>query len=303
MTFDLAPFRHLYPFESHYLDRGGIAYHYLDEGKGEPLVLLHGNPTWSLYFRELILALRDSYRVIVPDHIGCGLSDKPDDSRYRYTLKSRVDDLEALLEHLKINENITLILHDWGGGIGMGYASRYPERIARLVVMNTAAFLLPKTKTFPWTLSIARDLKIGAFLVRAFNAFSFVATYVAAKRPLSREVRLAYRAPYNSWRNRIATLRFVQDIPVKPNDPAYPIMKEIEEGLERFRSVPMLICWGEKDFVFDRHFLARWCEFFPEAEVHPYPDAGHYVLEDAHEQIVPLVRNFLLAHPLNKKSV
>src|SRR5262252_891927 len=107
-----------YPFQSHFLDRNGIQYHYLDEGAGEPIVMLHGNPTWSFYYRRLVLALRDSYRTIVPDHVGSGLSDKPDDSRYAYTLTQRVQDLETLLEHLEVKSDITLVLHDWGGMIG-----------------------------------------------------------------------------------------------------------------------------------------------------------------------------------------
>ncbi len=145
--------RRLYPFESHYLDRGPLRYHYLDEGHGEPVVMVHGNPTWSFYFRELIMALRGDYRCVAPDHIGCGLSDKPGDDRYSYRLESRVDDLDALMEHLNLTEGVTLVLHDWGGMIGMAWALRRPERIKRLIVMNTAlpraAFACPR-RTCRW---------------------------------------------------------------------------------------------------------------------------------------------------------
>src|SRR3954447_4449252 len=109
------------------LDRGGLRLHYLDEGEGEPVVMVHGNPTWSFYYRRLVEALSPSHRVIVPDHIGCGLSDKPDDARYQYTLESRVDDLEGLLDHLGIKGDVTLVVHDWGGMIGFTYAARRPE--------------------------------------------------------------------------------------------------------------------------------------------------------------------------------
>src|SRR5262245_53540068 len=142
----------LYPFSGHYLDLGGLRYHYLDEGRGEPLVMLHGNPTWSFYYRNLVLGLRDAYRTIVPDHIGCGLSDKPDDARYEYSLRQRVADLETLLDHLELRENLTLVLHDWGGMIGMAFAHRYLERIKRLILLNTAAFPLPPAKRLPWSL-------------------------------------------------------------------------------------------------------------------------------------------------------
>jgi pimeloyl-ACP methyl ester carboxylesterase len=283
----------LYPFKGAYLDRDGLRYHYLDEGSGAPVVMLHGNPTWSFFYRNLVLALRERQRVIVPDHIGCGLSDKPPDSAYRYTLASRVDDLERLLEHLQLRENITLVLHDWGGMIGMAYASRHPERIARLVVLNTAAFRLPATKRLPWSLWLCGKSPLAPLLVRGLKAFSHGAVRYCAQRPLPPEVREAYLAPYRSWRERIAVLRFVQDIPLVPTDAAYELVRSVEAGLDRFRRVPMLICWGERDFVFDAHFLAEWRRRFPDAEVHTFPDAGHFVLEDARDEIATLVQDFL----------
>ncbi len=294
MAFDPAQYKDLYPFEGRRLMvRDGIAMHYLDEGAGETVLMLHGNPTWSFYFRDLVRELRATHRVIVPDHIGCGLSDKPGDDRYRYTLQSRVEDIEALLDHLGIHENLTLVLHDWGGGIGMTCAARRPERIKRFVLMNTAGFLLPKTKRFPWALRLGRDSRLGAFLIRRFNAFSFIATFVASKKGMPQKVRRAYTAPYDSWANRIATLRFVQDIPLSPGDPAYDLMKQAEGSLARFREAPALLCWGMRDFVFDRHFLKVWREAWPHAECHEFPDAGHYTLEDAGEKIIPLLRSFL----------
>jgi pimeloyl-ACP methyl ester carboxylesterase len=287
-----------YPFPSHFLDLNGIRYHYLDEGAGEPVVMLHGNPTWSFYYRRLVLPLRDKYRVIVPDHVGCGLSDKPDDSRYRYTLASRVHDLEALLDHLGINEKLTLVLHDWGGIIGMAYASRRPERIKRLIVLNTAAFHLLPGKKLPWSLRLFRLPLFGTLLARGFNAFCRgAATHCCTRRPMPHDIRQAYLAPYDSWRNRIAVIRFVQDIPLKPGDTCYDLVTEIQNGLSQLSAVPMLICWGEKDFVFDQEFLAEWQRRFPQAEVHRFPDAGHYVLEDASEEIIGLVRQFLVSHP------
>ena len=154
----------------HDLDLGGLRYHYLDEGGGEPVVMLHGNPSWSFSYRRLVDALAPTCRTIVPDHIGCGLSDKPGDAHYDYTLERRVRDLEALLDHLGIESGVTLVLHDWGGMIGMTYASRHPERISRLVLLNTAAFHLPPSKPFPWPLWACRT-PLGAWLVRGLNAF------------------------------------------------------------------------------------------------------------------------------------
>src|SRR6476469_1523032 len=159
----------LYPFTPRRFDRHGIGLSYLDEGAGDPVVMLHGNPTWSFYYRNFVLALRDSYRCIVPDHIGCGLSDKPPLSAYDYSLKSRIDDLEALLDHLNLRENLTLVLHDWGGMIGMAFAARYSERIKRIVASNTGAFPLPERKSLPWSLRLGRRTWLGAWLILKKN--------------------------------------------------------------------------------------------------------------------------------------
>lgn len=288
----------LYPFTGRYLDVGGSRCHYLDEGRGEPLVMLHGNPTWSFYYRNLVLGLRDAYRTIVPDHIGCGLSDKPDDAHYEYSLRQRVADLEMLLDHLELRNNLTLVLHDWGGMIGMAFAHRHPERIKRLVILNTAAFPLPPAKRLPSSLWWCRTPLLGPLLVRGLNAFSRGAVRYCVRKPLPPDVRNGYLAPYDSWRNRIAVLRFVQDIPLTPGDRGFDLVREVADGLYRFASLPMLICWGERDFVFDRHFLDEWRRRFPAAETHVFADAGHYVLEDAGMEILPLVRDFLRRHPL-----
>jgi haloalkane dehalogenase len=284
-------------FPSRYLDLKGLRLHYVGEGRGEPVVMLHGNPTWSFYYRELVRGLCDRYRTVVPDHIGCGRSDKPGDDRYDYTLERRVLDLEALLDHLALRENLTLVLHDWGGMIGMTYAVRHPERVKRLVVLNTAGFLMPPGKRLPWSLWLCRNRFLGPLLVRGLGAFHRGAARFCVCRPLAPVVRATYLAPYDSWAHRIAVLRFVQDIPLRPGDPSYALARATQDGLERFRDVPLLICWGEQDFVFDADFLAEWQRRFPRAEVHRFPDAGHYVLEDAGAAIVPLVRDFLHRHP------
>lgn len=164
------------------LDRSGLKLHYLDEGQGAPVVMVHGNPTWSFYYRRLVERLSPNYRTVVPDHIGCGYSDKPDDTRYNYTLANRVDDLEFLLEELKIDREITLVMHDWGGMIAMTYAARHPERIARLVVLNTAAFHMPATKKLPWALGVCRDTPIGSWLVRRLNAFAIGTAVIGCTR-------------------------------------------------------------------------------------------------------------------------
>ena len=296
---DISGFRHLYPFQSHFMDVGGLKYHYLDEGRGEPLVMVHGNPTWSFYYRELIRSLSGRYRTIAPDHIGCGLSEKPDGKTYDYKFKNRVDDLEVLIENLKIKEKITLVLHDWGGFIGMAYALRHPERIGRIILMNTAAFLPPAGKPLPMTLTLIRSLKpLATVAVQGFNLFALGALFKNSHKGLSQDVKAGLVAPYNCWKNRIATLKFVQDIHLIDNNPSYRLIKKMDQNLELFLNLPMLILWGQHDFVFDDDFLAEWVRRFPDAEVHRFPDAGHYVLEDVPEQIVPLINRFLDRHAL-----
>jgi len=294
---DISAVSHLYPFKSHYIKINGLNYHFIDQGAGDPVVMLHGNPTWSFYFRNLIKGLSSQFRTIAPDHMGCGLSDKPDSDQYDYRLKSRVDDLEHLLDTLGINRNITLVLHDWGGMIGMAYALRHPERIRRIVIMNTAAFLLPEGKALPVRLRLIRNIRPFAVLaVQGLNIFACGALFMASYKGLEKDVKSGLIAPYNSWNNRIATLKFVQDIPVKEKDPSYSLAKHVDDHLHRLKHIPMLILWGEHDFVFDMEFLSEWRRRFPDAKVKTFKDAGHYVLEDAADRIVPMVKTFLKYH-------
>lgn len=285
----------LYPFLSHTLQLEKLRYHYLDEGTGnEPLLMLHGNPTWSFYYRNLILGLKDSYRCVVPDHMGMGRSEKP--QNYPYTLSQHIDNLEKLVDHLKL-DNITLVVHDWGGAIGMGFAVRQPERIKRLVIFNTAAFL---SRKIPLSLRLCRLPGFGSVAIRGFNAFARGAIQWACKKQerMTEEVRAGYLEPYDNYANRVATLRFVQDIPMSPDSPSYPAVQHIEENLKLFRNHPVKIIWGAHDFVFNDHFLNRWKKIYPQAEVHRIEDAGHYVVEDAHEVILPMLKEFFKKNPI-----
>lgn len=289
-----------YPFTSRTLPLGGQSYHYVDEGAGDPVVMVHGNPTWSFYFRKLVRALRATHRVIAPDHIGCGLSSRPSSNAYSFSLAQRVNDFAQLIDHLALPSRITLVLHDWGGMIGMAYAARYPERIGRLVLMNTAAFRLPATKSLPMSLKLCRTPALGALLVRGLNAFSRGAVHTCVTKRMPRAARAGYLAPYRSWNDRRAVHRFVQDIPLSPDHPSWAEVVRTEEGLAAMTTVPTLVMWGAQDFVFDDHFLEEWRRRLPHAEVHRFADAGHYVLEDAWERIVPLTTSFLARHPLSE---
>jgi len=287
----------LYPFTGSYRIVNGHKLHVLDEGRGDTVLMLHGNPTWSFYFRNLVLGLRDRYRVIAPDYIGCGLSDKPDEHNYDYTLRRRVDDLAALIEQADIHGRITLLMHDWGGMIGMAYATRFPERIGRLVMLNTAAFHLPQAKKLPISLWLCRNTPLGELIIRDTGLFTSVLARWAVCSPMERRVREGYLLPYRAAQDRTALLRFVQDIPLQPGDPSYGLVSEVQAKLPAFRQTPTLILWGDRDFVFDHHFLGEWRKILPAAEVHQFPNAGHYVLEDAGKEILPLLREFFERHP------
>ena len=268
---------------------------FLDEGPrdGEAIVMLHGNPSWSYYWRHLVLGLRDGYRCIVPDHVGMGLSDRPDDAHYAYTLQSRIDDLDALLKHLGIDGPVTLAVHDWGGAIGFGWALRDPSRVQRLVITNTGAFPLPAAKRFPKRIAMGRDSRLGGWLIRRFNLFARGAARLGTERRLPKDVREAYAGVYDGWNNAISTLRFMQDIPLGEGDAAWPLVKAMQAALPAYADRPAFIGWGLRDFVFDRHFLDGFRAALPNAEVHAFEDANHYVLEDRHEALVPAIRDFL----------
>jgi haloalkane dehalogenase len=294
-----ADWRSLYPFCSHHFDLGGVRMHYLDEGSGEPLLMVHGNPTWSFYWRNLVRGLRDGYRCIVPDHIGCGLSDKP--QQYPYCLATHIDNLSRLVEKLDLS-GITLLAHDWGGAIGLGTALRLPERFSRIVLFNTGAFPPPFV---PARIAACRLPLLGTFALRGLNAFSRAALSMAVEKPerMTPEVRAGLLAPYDSWANRVGVARFVQDIPFSPKQPTWQVLEGIENGLASLADRPIQLIWGMRDWCFQPSCLVRFAKHWPNAEVQRLDDCGHYVIEDAHERIVPLVGEFLQKNPVESRPV
>jgi len=297
---DLSRFRHLYPFESHYMDIKGFKYHYVDEGAGSPVIMVHGNPTWSFYYRQLVQALSKEHRAIAVDHIGCGLSDKPHQDDYEYTLDRRVKDLEDFIGRLELKDKLTLVLHDWGGMIGMTYALKHMDRVDKIILLNTAAFFPPQGRSLPTRLKLIRHIKPFATLaVLGCNVFARSALFMATAKGLPADVRSGLLAPYNSWQNRMATLKFVEDIPLRPGDASFETVKTTQDNLYRLDKIPMLICWGMKDFVFTPAYLEEWRHRFPDATVHTFEDAGHYVLEDAAETVIDHIRVFMLRNELS----
>jgi len=276
-----------YPFSPNWFSTGDHKLHYVDEGEGSSVVMIHGNPTWSFYYRNLIKSLEPNHRCLALDNMGCGLSDKP--QAYDYTLKQHIENVVAWIKELEL-ESFDLVVHDWGGAIGMGVAQALPERVKKFVILNTGAFYMDK---IPKRIAVCKIPILGDLIIRGVNGFAGPATRMAVSRPLTKEVKDGYLLPYNNWNNRIATLRFVQDIPTNPSQKTFQVLGEIESFLLSLKEHSMLIGWGLKDFCFDEVFLEKWKALFPEAKVLAYPKSGHYILEDEKDTLIPEIRRFL----------
>lgn len=276
--------------------KSGLRLHYVDVGPrdGEVLLMVHGNPTWSFYWRTLVAPLSGRYRCVVPDHVGAGLSDKPEDWTYR--LQDHVDNLVQLVDRLDLRK-VTLVVHDWGGPIGFGMAVERPERIARLVVFNTSVFM----EEVPLSIRLARMKGVGEVVVRGLNGFvrAGLLRAIGDRRRMRDGVGEGYVAPYDSWAHRIGHLKFIRDIPIEDGHPTRAVIERLTTEVPRlFAKTPTLFVWGDRDFVFTPVFLEKWRALLPHGEVHRFADAAHWVVEDAHERIVPLVEAFLARHPL-----
>ncbi|MEX0819856.1 MAG: alpha/beta fold hydrolase [Pirellulaceae bacterium] len=289
MSFPATDWRSQYPFCSHHLQLDKWRYHYLDEGQGEPMVMVHGNPTWSFYWRNLVQAFRPDHRVVVPDHIGCGLSDKP--QQYPYTLKQHISNLVRLLDELDLSE-VTLLGHDWGGAISLGAALERPARISRIVLFNTGAF---RPHFVPFRIRLCRTPVLGTLALRGGNLFARAAIWMAVEHRdvMTPAVRGGLLAPYDNWANRVGVNSFVRDIPLTKRHPTWQTLAEIEDRLPTLADHPIKLIWGMKDWCFDASCLARFEAIFPHADISRIADAGHYVVEDAYQRIIPLVREFM----------
>ncbi len=276
-----------YPFGQHKASLGDYELSYVDEGQGAAVVMLHGNPTWSFYYRNVIKSLRGNFRCLALDNMGCGLSDKPQD--YLYSLKQHIENAVKWIEKLKL-QSFDLIIHDWGGAIGMGVAMALPEKVRKIVILNTAAFYVPR---IPKRIALCRIPLLGDLIVRGFNGFAGPAVSMAVKKPLTKEEKEGYLLPYDNWKNRIATLRFVQDIPANPNNETHKVLAEIEAFLPQLINKPILLGWGMKDFCFNDLFLEKWKNIFPNAKVLSYQNSGHYILDDERDSLIPEISSFL----------
>lgn len=282
--------RGLYPFEPKRFPTSAGELSYLDEGprSDEAVVMVHGNPTWSFFYRDVVVALRGRVRCIVPDHIGCGLSDKP--QRWDYTLPNHIANLRVLVDSLQLRK-IHLIVHDWGGPIGLGAMLPQGDRLDRVVILNTAAFA---DTVVPWRIRLCRAPVIGEVLVRGLNGFAWPATWMAVTKPLPRDVKRGFLFPYDSWAHRIATHRFVVDIPSGQGTASDAALAAVESCLPTLRERSVAIVWGGDDFCFNDHYFRRWQQLLPNATATYLQGTGHYLIEDARSGVISAIERHIL---------
>jgi haloalkane dehalogenase len=269
--------------------------HFVERGSGEQTILcVHGNPTWSFTYREVLKQLSDSARVIAVDHVGCGLSHKP--QNYNYSIEQHIGNLARFIEQLDLRR-VTLLLHDWGGAIGLGAALKLPLRIERLLLLNTAAFPPPY---IPWRIAACRWPFVNSFGLRGMNLFARAAQRMTLNRldALPPTVAAGLIAPYKDWDSRIAIAKFVQSIPTRKSDLVWQLLAKIEDGLSNLRTRPTRIVWGMKDWCFRPECLERLEKLLPQAKVRRLNDVGHYVMEEAATEVIEELRALLSDPPL-----
>lgn len=283
---DFAVDRSLYPFDSHYHETPEGRMHYVDEGSGPAILFVHGTPTWSFLFRDLLATLARHNRVIAVDHLGFGLSEKPAGADYRPEHHGRR--LAGLIEHLGLRD-MTLVVHDFGGPIGLSYAISQPDRVSRLVVFNT---WLWSQAADPGTVRVSRLLggSLGRFLYTRLNFSPRVLLKMgfADRSKLTTNVHGHYLRVFPTPEDRLAPWVLAREL-IGSSD----WYDSLWSQRARLRGKPMLIVWGMKDRAFTPRFLRRWREAFPEADVATLQDAGHFATEEASGEVANAVERFL----------
>ncbi|MGB0652729.1 MAG: alpha/beta fold hydrolase [Thermoplasmatota archaeon] len=251
---------------------------------GKTVVLLHGNPTWSFLYRHLWEPLAAAgHRVIIPDHMGMGCSDQPTDPSY-YTAERHASNLAAVLEALDVGK-VTLLLHDWGGPIGMAWAVRNPERLERLVLANTVSFV-PRRKK-PLSLFHRVFASGAAYTIGTkVNVVGRVAMRFGTQSSLPPAVRKAYAWPLETTGGRVCAQRFVQLVPDGPDHPSVPLLQEVKDGMAGLAKVPVHVWWADKDPVFPPRFAEYWLRGLPHAQVEHVSQGGHFWQEDAAQPVL-----------------
>ncbi|MHC2992249.1 alpha/beta hydrolase [Pontibacter sp. HJ8] len=277
--------RILYPFAHHTLQLQNGQMHYVDEGQGEPVVFVHGTPTWSFVWRQQIKALSRTHRCIAPDHLGFGLSAKP--AGFAYTPEAHALNLEQLIGELQL-KNITLVVHDFGGPIGLSYALRHPENVKRIVILNTWMWSLEEEKQI-MKISSFMSGSLGRFLYLnlGFSPRMLLPKGYHERRHLSKDVHQHYLKPLNNAQNRLGTWHFTAALKESGS-----WFDQLWQQRENLRGIPMLILWGDKDALLPLSLLEKWQKTFPEAQVRRYK-AGHFVQEEKGGEIADALKEFI----------
>ncbi len=280
------PFRAQFPYQSRFFNVGAYRLHYIDEGCGPLILMLHACPLWSFEFRHLIRVLKKTHRVIALDQMGFGLSDKPQDFDYR--IETHTEHMERFVREMDLKD-ITLLMHGRGSAVGMSYAIRHTANIRGFVTLNTMAF---SDFGLPWRLMACRWKWIGAKLALLLNIFQ------RDTDKLPPDVREAYNYPFPTDESKIAFQRFIEDIPCVPEDSSSQTMFEIEASLWLLREKPAAIIWSKHDWMYPERNLKKWQQYFPKANVYMLENSGRCPTEDCPEQIEQIVSAFLMDNDL-----
>jgi haloalkane dehalogenase len=275
-----------YPFAPRYLDYDGLRLHYLDEGDGPPVLLLHGEPTWAYLYRKVIPELAPSCRAIAPDYLGFGRSDKP--RRLEdYTYDLHVDTIRRLVAELDLRD-LTIVVQDWGGPIGLRLAVEQPERVARLVIMNTGVGG-GRPPSEEWLRFRAFVRRVGTELVPGRMI------RISCVQPLADEVEEAYNAPFPVAESKAGILAFPELVPTEPEHPNTEPLLRVRAALERWEK-PVLVLFGDSDPIFPPRVAERIAELIPGAlEPEIVAGAGHFLQEDRGAEIGARIARFVAA--------
>jgi haloalkane dehalogenase len=272
-----------WPYEPRYVQQAGLRMHYAEEGAGDPILLLHGEPTWGFLYRHMIPVLAGAGRVVVPDLFGFGRSDKPVD-QIAYSYDTHSSSIERLVLELDLRE-LTLVVHDWGGPIGLRFAVSHPDRVARLVILNTGVGVGAPSE--PWLRFRALVREVG----REFTASRLV--QVACVSRLDEDATRGYDAPFPDGEAKAGALAFPELVPTEPEHRSASAMLEVRDALSRWEK-PALVLFSDSDRVFSPAHAERMAAHIPGAlPAEIVAGAGHFLQEDKGEEIAARIARFL----------
>ena len=275
-----------FPYKANYQEINGFQMHYVDEGKGEPIVMFHGMPTWAYLYRHFIKTLSKNNRVIVPDQMGFGKSEVPQDKPY--LLKQHLDNTTKLLINLDL-QDITLVVQDWGGPIGIGFGVHNSERIKRLIIMNTSIGVM-KEGTKPWYQPLVEKGIYESFIS---NIEGLIKSGIYNKKNINDQILKAYSAPFPNKESLIGAFAWPKDIPVGDSHPSAKAMQYIRQNLDILKNKEKILIWGLKDPIFSVSMINWWEKIYPGIKVYQIENASHFLQEDAPQEIISIIQKFI----------